>query len=234
MIKKRKSAYRAHRTGKRLSTKSWRDSLVGTPAFIIGNAPSLANIDLKPLTKHFTIGINRAFYKLDPTILMWQDPEFWYAERHRVPKLKAIKYCRDKADIQGRFYHFKLKSGRFDLPETTEALHGRGSTGPLAFQLAWILGCNPIILLGMDCCYSDGKTDFYGKNPCHKPHTLRNCRRGLEWIKSSNHNRKVINCSENSVFSMCYTFQEALGMIDDARPQNRESLTARLSSGGGL
>lgn len=229
MIRKR---VRAQRIGKRLSTKGWRNTLVDVPAFLIGNSPSLKDVDLDLLKNHFTIGINRAFYKIDPTILMWQDPELWYSEKHRIPRTSAIKYCRDKADSHSRFYHFKLANGGFKLPETAETLFGRGASGPLAFQLAWILGCNPIVILGMDCKYVAGKTNFYGKNPCHKPHTLRNCKRGLSWIANVNHGRSVYNCSCDDVFKKHYTLKETLSLIDYEKPQNRESLSRRILGTG--
>src|SRR5690606_12616135 len=125
------------------NVKSWHNALSGVPAFIIGNAPSLNKHNLSLLNDFFTIGINRVFspyVNLEPTILMWQDPELWYTERHRITQTNSIKYCRDIADVQGRFYHFRLTNGGFRLPETPSVLHGRGATGPLAFQLAYILG----------------------------------------------------------------------------------------------
>jgi hypothetical protein len=67
---------RTHISRQRGSVKSWHNSLMNVPAFIVGNGPSLNDIDVSILEDtYFTIGINRAFYLLDPTILIWQDPE---------------------------------------------------------------------------------------------------------------------------------------------------------------
>ena len=71
----------------------WVDSMKGQPVFIIGNGPSLIDKDIKFLEDYFTIGINRAFFKLDPTILMWQDLALWTKEKQSVSSLKAIKFC---------------------------------------------------------------------------------------------------------------------------------------------
>ena len=222
-IKTRKVAYRR-------SVESWRNSLSGFPAFILGNAPSIEDINLSVLKNHFTIGINRIFYKYDPTLLMWQDIELMYSEKHLLPKLDAIKYCRDKADLQGRFFHFKLKNGPYKLPESADVLYGRGSSGPLAFQLAYILGCSPIIMLGMDCKYVPGKTDFYGKNPHHRPHTLRNCSKGIDWIKRVTASKKIktINCSENPVLGPYVPLKQAISSLVFNTPTNRELLTLKI------
>jgi hypothetical protein len=221
---------RTSRSGSRGDIKGWRNALSGVPAFLIGNGPSLSDIDLSCLSNCFTIGINRAFYKIDPTILMWQDPELWYSAKHRINRLEAIKFCRDTADPKGRFYHFKLTRGSFRLPDSPRTLFGFGSTGPLAFQLAHIMGCAPIVLLGMDCRYFDGKTDFYGKNPSHKPHTLKMCRGGLEWIKQASAHCDVINCSHNDVFEDSVSLEDAMKSLQVLAPQGRDKLVMRLMS----
>lgn len=230
MIRKRIRSYPKQYNG---TVKSWRNALCGTPAFLIGNAPSLENIDLSLLKNQFSIGINRLFppyVDFEPTILMWQDPELWYGEKHRIPKTQSIKYCRAGADIIGRFFHFKLTLGDFQLPECASRLHGRGSTGPLAFQLAYILGCDPIILIGMDCCYAIGKTDYYGNNYHHKPHTLKACRRGLEWIATCPANRKIINCSKNDVFPECRDLSDVVNELDQYKKHTQKSLIKKIVS----
>jgi hypothetical protein len=228
MIRKR---IRANKSKERGCTKSWHNVLVGVPAFIIGNGPSLADVDLSILEdRYFTIGINRAFYLLDPTILMWQDAELWWNHRAHISRLKALKYCRDISDPRGKCYHFKLNHGYYAMPTNPAVLYGRGSTGPLSFQLAHCLGCDPIILLGMDCKYAEGKTDFYGKNPSHKPHTLRLCSRGLVWIKKNSMGRKIINCSDNNVFKERFTVKNVISKLDPpSSPQNRKSFIKRLT-----
>jgi hypothetical protein len=210
------------------SVQNWDRALPGVPCFIIGNGPSLAWYDISLIEKHFSIGINRAFYKIDPTILLWQDLQLWHTDKHNLLKTIAIKYCRDRADIQGRFYHFKLSIGDYSLPESASVLHGRGSSGPLAFQLAYILGCNPIVLLGCDCCYRDNKTNFYGINPMHKPHTLRNCRKGLRWIRDSKCGRDVINCSDNKEFDNTQDLRDVVRTIGSSGPHDREFWTQKI------
>jgi len=168
----------------RYSIKHWVDRLPDCPAFIIGNSYSLNDHNLLLLEDYFTIGINRSFYSIDPTILLWQDVQLWNTEFHRLHNTQSIKVARDIADPRRCYYNFYLKGGPYVFdPTKTHILYGRGSSGPLGVQLAVAMGCRPIILLGMDCQKGPkGETDFYGNNPHHRPHTLENCMLGLRFI----------------------------------------------------
>ena len=202
------------------SLRHWKDKMQGVPCFIIGNGPSLNDEDISDLTNYFTIGINRSFLKIDSTILMWQDIELWYSERKNVTKQQSIKVCRHQADPQNKFFHFKLESSGFKLPKHPGILHGTGTTGPLAVQFAYAIGCNPIILLGMDCHHRGNATDFYGKNRYHKSHTMTNCKMGLKWIKNTVTDRDIICCSANDFWPRT-PLSEAIKSIDQKWRKDR-------------
>tara|TARA_B100000614_G_scaffold262909_1_gene300766 strand:+ start:228213 stop:228893 length:681 start_codon:yes stop_codon:yes gene_type:complete len=208
--------------------KKWKGKLEGVPCFILGNGPSLNDEDISLLNPYFTIGINRAFLKLDPTILMWQDVELWYTERKKVIRLSALKVCRNTADPQNRFYHFKIQPGNFAMPKHPGCLHGFGATGPLAMQFAHSLGCNPIVMLGMDCEHRGQATNFYGINRHHRPHTMRNCSRGLKWAKKSITDRELINCSANSEWPQ-EKLEDVLKRIDSKWKQDRAHYVSLLT-----
>jgi len=196
--------FRQYKRSTALSVNNWKDSLPGVPVFLVGNAPSLCSQPVQKLQPFFTIGINKTYKLIDPNILLWQDIQFWLTDRYNIARTECIKYCRNHADPKGKFYNFTLEGGPFKMPNSPDLLYGGGASGPLAFQLAYLLGCSPIFLVGMDCKYDlSGKTNFYGKNKFHSPHTLKNCNRGVRWIEkmSQEHNIKVINCSDNNHFS---------------------------------
>ena len=172
----------------------WKNKLVDVPCFIIGNAPSLDFYNLSLLDGLFAIGINRSFKKIETTILLWQDIELYYDCRDKLKNIKSILYSRDVADPKGIAYHFRLLNRPYMLTGSTTRLAGHGSSGPLAFQLAHALGCNPIIFLGCDCKYDGKKTDFWGINKDHKSHTLTACSYGAKWIKNSKHKKNIIFC----------------------------------------
>jgi len=209
-----------HSCGKRKrAVRSWTNRLAGYPCFLVGSGPSLNDHPMKKIDKYFLIGVNHSYQKVFPTILMWQDIEFWYSARKDLKKVNSIKYCRNVSDPTGSFYTYSLSSRFFEIPTDATILHGRGNSGALAFELACILGCNPIILFGFDCKYRGKNTDFYGVNRFHKRHTLRCCHGGLKWIKSMKNEKKIINCSDNKVFKKQHSMDEAIDMVHDLYPQ---------------
>lgn len=211
------------------TVKNWPGCLADVPCVILGAGPSLDDCDASFLENFFTIGINRAFLKIDPTILIWQDMDLFMGEKKKVKRLEAIKFCRYMPMIPEDYYCFRVTSTEFQMPKELNHLHGRGATGPLAFQLAWKLGCNPIFILGMDCKYRGKKTNFYGKNALHSRWTLPNCIKGLKWMKSFKERRTVVNCSDNDVFDSKISFDKAIDMYSPPHI-TREEIKNRLIS----
>lgn len=195
-----RTGIRRKKIEQRYATQKWSDKLPDIPAFVLGNAPSLDEWDMSILEEYFTIGINRAFLRLDPTILLWQDISLWNTEYEKLKNLQAIKVCRDVCDVKRQYFNFRAKGSTYEFKEKScSTLYGRGSTGPLAVQFAIGLGCRPIILLGMDCKVQNGKTDFYGKNRFHLPHTIQNCAKGLKAMKKKCP-VEIINCGNTKLW----------------------------------
>lgn len=225
LAKNRKNPY--------VRVSNWAGKLKGIPCFIIGNAPSLNKVPIKTLENYFTIGINRSFFKIDTTILFWQDLALWLQEKSRIKKLKALKYCRTASTTKRRddFYNFQLVGRKYKLTSNPAYMYGRGSSGALAFQLAWALGCDPIMLVGMDCRKDKktSETDFYGNNPMHRSNTLPNCVDALHWIRDCKHGRKLINCSKNKIFPERISVDEAIESCK-IKPSSRKELLNMLLS----
>jgi|LauGreDrversion4_2_1035121.scaffolds.fasta_scaffold05251_9 hypothetical protein len=177
--------------------KLWKNRLNNIPCFIIGNSPTLNNFNLDVISKYFTIGINRAFFKIDPSVIFWQDKELWITEKNKLLKSTSFRVCHYRGDPYRKFLHFEINGSHFMRSEDPSVLHGRGSTGPLAVQFAKALGCNPIYGIGMDCSVINGQTDFYGINKTWKDHTVNLCSRGLQWIDKEYKNGEFINISNN-------------------------------------
>ncbi|HUS51763.1 MAG TPA: hypothetical protein VMZ91_16465 [Candidatus Paceibacterota bacterium] len=212
------------------NTALWSNKLEGVPCFIIGNAPSLNKVNLSLLENCFTIGINRAFLSIDTTILIWQDYAIWNQYKKKLQKLKSIKYCRKGACTSSDFWFFNMSGRESKITMDPSHLYGRGSSGPLSYQLAYALGCNPIVLLGMDCRYDKkGNTDFYGKNSMHREHTLPSCVKGLKWIRKNKHGKTVYNCSKNNVFEERFKLEEVLEKCGDKVFVDRKEIIKKLS-----
>lgn len=203
----------------KLNPQKWYMKLKNIPCFILGNGPSLRKMDLSVLDPYFTVGINRIFYKYDPTILIWQDLALWTQERKKVLSTKAIKYCRTGSDSNNNdFYHFALEAREPKITHDLKKLYGRGSSGTITYQFVWALGCNPIILLGMDCKNDkEGRTDFYGVNPMHRSHTLPYCKKGLKFMRENSYDRTIINCSKNNVFPERKHLKEVVQMFKNKK-----------------
>jgi len=191
---------RKHRH-QRYAIKNWVDKLADVPCFILGNGPSILDHDLSLLNNYFTMGLNRIFKLMDPTVILWQDISLWKTEYHYIHNLQAIKVARDVADPRRIYYNFHLKGGGYQFdPTKSHILHGRGSSGPIAAQLAVSLGCRPIVLLGMDCVRdSEGRGDFYGENEHWLPHTLENCELGLQFMKK-HCPAEIISCGNTKLW----------------------------------
>ena len=159
---------------------------------------------------------------------MWQDISLWNSEYQRLHNTQAIKVCRDVADPRRIYYNFHLKGGpyRFDI-QKTHILYGRGSSGPLAIELAVAMGCRPIILLGMDCKRGeDGRSDFYGENKYWREHTLDNCLLGLKWVQE---NCPVeVRCCGDTPFWPQEDLQTVLKDIDSSHQRGRKSYVQQL------
>lgn len=210
-------------TRKRNRVRQWADKFTDVPCFILGNAPSLDDHPIHRVNGYFSIGINRIYKRISPTILIWQDIELYYDARKELLGLDSILFSKDTADPRNIAYHFKLLNGGYRLTQNPTVLAGRGSTAPLAFQLAHCLGCNPIILVGCDCKYRGAKTDFYGTNKDHNQNTLSNCSRGLNWIKSFKGNREIISCSESDIFHDTMSLDQVLNRPDIEKHQREKT-----------
>lgn len=218
MISRKKRFYSRNRNKVRL----WNNRLKDVPCFIIGNSPCLDNIASYKMEDFFTIGINRSFTRIVSDILMWQDIEFYFDKkcREQIFKLDSILYAKKGADPTGRSFSYDLLNGDYQITSNPTVLAGRGNTAPLAFQLAYLLGCSPIIFVGFDCCYRNGKTNFYGVNKDHKPHTLKNCIKGQKWISevAEKMSINVIDCSNSEYMINSMDYEK---VIDLYKPKEK-------------
>jgi len=192
----------------------WGNILEGHTSFILGNAPSISKQNLKILKPYFTLGVNRIFYVFTPTILMWQDIQMWNSEKTRLVSNKSLRICNGVSDPKKVFLNFKVKTGNFKFGRNPSLLHGTGNTTSLAIQLSVNLGCSSIVLLGTDCKYQPGKTDFYGNNKDHKSYTLKMCDTAMRWAKD-NCPIPIYNCSSNKLWER----ENLSDVIDRIKPE---------------
>lgn len=135
--------------------RHWVTELIGKEAhrtaFVLGNGAS-SNFYMPELMKRdgVTIGCNLAFQRFPLDYLCWQDSGV-HEVCKRFPGSKVVplrKKNRDTLNLDSTYY---FSSGT-KLPNVTRRFQF-GHTGLLAVQLAHLLGCNPIVLVGCDCCF---------------------------------------------------------------------------------
>lgn len=196
----------------------------GRRCFIIGGGPSLRDFDFSILQDELTIGINAAFLKIDPSILFAMDKRFYnwatkglYGKEEKEIKeniekynnLKAIKVrlALEPGDFKGVKNITCAGDSGFSESLSSGIYHGQNS-GYGALNLACILGCNKIYLLGFDMD-TENPTHWHEGHPGTKgtgdmSTFSKAYSENLEAIKKK---AMVINCNPNSKLK-CFEFGE--------------------------
>jgi len=148
-------------------------------AFIIGNGPTQANVDLSMLTGETTIAMNDITHRLDeftPTYWMFFDNSFYRPHMNTISKMqdKGVKLVTISKDISGAErvvvfgnvsylaqgkIEFYGRSPKFSLTR----LYSVGSIGYSALQYAWQKGYRELYVMGFD-----------SRNPRPKEHYCKN------------------------------------------------------------
>ncbi len=139
----------------------------GRPIFVAGAGPSLRFVNSSLAEKHIVIAVNAS-------ILKFIQAEYFFTCDETAPKtniwlsLENLNCKIIKANntifgvdqfLKGRAFHFQKEKG-FKMNMNAEKLiFGTSSIHP-AVHFAQILGGNPIVLLGCDCTFSEGKKHF--------------------------------------------------------------------------
>ncbi|MFZ5807156.1 MAG: hypothetical protein ACOY3I_08130 [Verrucomicrobiota bacterium] len=221
--------------------RALKDIHSGKKAFIIGNAPSVAQMDLTKLKNHVTFAVNSTFLLYDKmgfqaNYTCVSDRIRWHELREKIlpaSEQSRIFYCDDwefptpvglfseeerkKITLLDQLYalsrwaHFfapvrnqagmftygKLKAKKFSH-DIAQGICLGNSVIFMATQLAAYMGCNPIVLLGVEMNYDQQKTHFHGEKIWTPPmsyekdarpwfvlfrKTLES--RGIEWINAT-------------------------------------------------
>ncbi len=133
--------------------------------YIVGGGASLTGFDFTSLTGKVTIACNKALLFFRPTYFVYMDDQFydWYEEQVRsFTGMKFTHSWNKKRD--GVTYAKNL--GPLGLSDDFDKglFHG-GNCAYLALNLAYVMGGDPIYLLGIDMCYSNGATHFHDGYP---------------------------------------------------------------------
>jgi hypothetical protein len=142
-----------------------KDSCQGERVFIIGNGPSLRETKLKPLKDEFTIGLNRIYLNYEnmgfyPSFYCAVNPFVIKQFGSEIDRVDAVKFlrkgCEDYIRNQSNVY-FMQSAGVHDFNMHIEEMAwAEGFTVTYcAMQVAYFLGFETVILLGVDHSFSN-------------------------------------------------------------------------------
>jgi hypothetical protein len=159
-----------------LARNAWlQDAYVGRRCFVLGNGPSLANVDVESLGGEITVVMNA--FNRHAALRMWQpvvhcmaEPASAYSTPERIHLLRQFLegytstthvfpiemgplFNRTRILPPNRIAFFEQdgrKAGEFDRIDLTGPLPSPHDTSILAVSVAIAMGCNPIVLLGLD------------------------------------------------------------------------------------
>lgn len=148
-----------------------KDKHKGQRCFIIGNGPSLNNIDLKKLKDEITFGVNAIYTNIDkmgfvPNYYIVEDIFVAEDRKDEINKFKGslkffgnyLSYCFKKSeDVHWLNVRFRYDNYK-DFPNfSTNALRQVWTGGTVSYlnlQVAYYLGFSEVYLIGFDHSYS--------------------------------------------------------------------------------
>lgn len=219
----------------------WKDRR----CFIIGGGPSVNDIDLSCLKGELTIGINRAFEFMDPSIIFSMDARFWeWLEKCAWGQGTLDRFNRYDQGIRCfvdmarmRLYPPELMlldnyRGRDLLsPTLSEGVKTAGNSGYAALNLAILLGCNPIYLVGYDMRGgTDGQqANYHSGYPKSQSATIYPNIMIPGFVQASSEmlsRAQIVNLNPQSALR-CFPFQE----FEELRPIRRPIVISYYTEG---
>jgi len=142
----------------------------GQRCFIMGNGPSLAKMDLRPLANELTIGMNRVYLMFDELEF---EPTYYCAANELVLEqfrddIAALSMPRfldwnarasfDPADESILFVRQALTLSDFFGRDLRGSICSGGTVTYFAMQIAFYMGFHQVILIGVDHSFADKGT----------------------------------------------------------------------------
>lgn len=175
--------------------------------FILCSGPTLAELDLKPLERRLTIGLNRSFMAYHPAT-------YHCVMDHRLYELY-------KAELEKSRYLFTFEDRPFGIPikllgaegfswDLEEGIYSGYTVSYYALQLAIYMGFKEIYFLGLDLRNFEKQTHFFGfdhHSDTHEEFAFPKMRQSFERIAPTLKERgiEVFNCSPKSSLE-CFPF----------------------------
>ena len=141
----------------------------GKRGFVIGGGYSIKEyrekgFDFSLLDNEITVGANKAYKVCKVKFLIFLDFKFYQQYKEEINKLDCIKLAPSWAerlqDFKGREDTFIFKNCTANyLPTTFNCIRTANNSGVVALRIAYLLGLNPIYLVGIDLVKEHFGTD---------------------------------------------------------------------------
>jgi hypothetical protein len=197
-----------------LDISEFKNRHQGKNLFIIASGPGLRELDLAPLKRRLTMGLNRSF-------MAYPGPYYHCVFDYRLFELypEELKACRILFTLEGRPFGTPLKllgSQGFSY-DLTQGIYSGYTISYFALQLAVYMGFKRIFFLGLDLHNRGQNTHFFGHDFHSKDHEHTEYPKMIKSFVSvavelKEKGIQVFNCSEKSKLR-CFpylSFEEAM------------------------
>lgn len=167
-VKPRLNRYQRIRRGalsRAVNPKQYNMKHKGKRGFVIGGGSSISTLqergfDFTILTSEITVGVNKSYDLFVPTYLVFGDAFFWRKFSKEIEKVDCTKIApmnilggSGKARQIPNLLPIKRSSGdsNYEFPTSfAHPINFVNNSGVAALRIAYLLGLNPIYLIGMD------------------------------------------------------------------------------------
>jgi len=144
--------------------RSYHNKYIGKRCFIIGNGPSLRNMDLKKLENEFTFGMNRIFLmfpelgfktsflvSVNDLVIEQSKDDFKKLDIPAFISWRARRWLQPRENL---YYLYTTYTGRKFAKDVTKRLWEGATVTYSCLQLAFYMGFTQVILIGVDHSFS--------------------------------------------------------------------------------
>lgn len=191
----------------------------GQRGFVIGGGPSIQDYPpdlIEALSREVTVGANHAFLLFTPTYLVFIDKKYWLDFHQEIKKVPCPKLCPLKlaGHTSGREVWFFNTGNHIRDRLAPKSFFDRipywNNAGVTALRIAYIFGCNPIYLVGIDLNKKHkeaGITHFHDAYDETRKNATRVCRYDdfeTSFNKTLAHmkDREIYSCSPYNILNI--------------------------------
>jgi len=163
-------------------TEQFRSIHEGKKCFVVGAGTSLYNLDLSGIHEYPVVGVNSSALLMpwdepgDPLSRFWVSTDllcmqwdyFWSkVARFECTRIVRNSWARNTKELKGIHMHFYAPRRVAQSPNWKDNGLMAGSSILSALDLALLMGCKQVIMLGVDHRMTNGHSHFWQNWPVH-------------------------------------------------------------------